>query len=38
MLTASAHSMISFPNYKFIFPIRALSLFAQRWGNDAMAG
>ncbi|KAL8747358.1 MAG: hypothetical protein Q9190_000749 [Brigantiaea leucoxantha] len=25
--------MISYPNYKFIFPIKALGLFAERYGN-----
>ncbi|KAF2269339.1 terpene synthase [Lojkania enalia] len=28
--------MISYPNYKFIFPIKALGMFAKRWGNDAL--
>lgn len=26
-------SMISYPNYKFIFPIKALGMFAQRYGD-----
>lgn len=26
-------SMISYPNYKFIFPIKALGMFAKRFGN-----
>lgn len=25
--------MISYPNYKFIFPIKALGMFAKRFGN-----
>jgi lanosterol synthase len=25
--------MISYPNYKFIFPIKALGLFAKRFGD-----
>ncbi|KAI9822407.1 MAG: Lanosterol synthase (Oxidosqualene--lanosterol cyclase) [Pycnora praestabilis] len=25
--------MITYPNYKFIFPIKALGMFAKRWGN-----
>jgi lanosterol synthase len=25
--------MISYPNYKFIFPIKALGMFAKRHGN-----
>ena len=27
------HSMISYPNYKFEFPIKALGMFAQRYGD-----
>lgn len=26
-------SMISYPNYKFIFPIKALGMFAKRFGE-----
>ncbi len=26
-------SMISYPNYKFIFPIEALGMFARRYGD-----
>lgn len=26
-------SMISYPNYKFYFPIKALGMFATRFGN-----
>lgn len=26
-------SMISYPNYKFIFPIKALGMFARKFGN-----
>jgi lanosterol synthase len=29
----SARSMISYPNYKFIFPIKALGMFAKQWGD-----
>jgi len=25
--------MISYPNYKFIFPIKALGMFARRFGD-----
>lgn len=25
--------MISYPNYKFIFPIKALGMFARQWGD-----
>jgi len=28
--------MISYPNYKFIFPIKALGMYAERTGNAAM--
>jgi hypothetical protein len=30
------HSMISYPNYKFIFPIKALGMFARRFGDSKM--
>lgn len=26
--------MISYPNYKFIFPIKALGMYAKRYGTD----
>jgi len=26
--------MISYPNYKFIFPVKALGLWARRWGDE----
>jgi len=29
-------SMISYPNYKFIFPIKALGMYASRTGNAAL--
>ena len=28
--------MISYPNYKFIFPIKALGMFAMRSGNQEL--
>ena len=28
------NSMISYPNYKFIFPIKALGMFARRFDNS----
>lgn len=28
--------MISYPNYKFIFPIKALGMFAKRFGNPEL--
>ncbi|KAF3000096.1 Lanosterol synthase (Oxidosqualene--lanosterol cyclase) [Curvularia kusanoi] len=28
--------MISYPNYKFIFPIKALGMYAKRFGNEAL--
>ena len=30
---ANDSSMISYPNYKFIFPIKALGMFAKRFGD-----
>ena len=29
----TVHSMISYPSYKFIFPIKALGMFAKRFGD-----
>jgi lanosterol synthase len=29
-------SMISYPNYKFIFPIKALGMYAKRFGNTPL--
>lgn len=29
-------SMISYPNYKFIFPIKALGMYAKRFGDEAI--
>jgi hypothetical protein len=26
--------MISYPNYKFIFPIKALGMYAKRFGDE----
>jgi len=28
--------MISYPNYKFIFPIKALGMYAQRFGDEVL--
>jgi lanosterol synthase len=28
------NSMISYPNYKFIFPIKALGMYAKRFGDE----
>jgi len=28
--------MISYPNYKFIFPIKALGMYAKRFGNEEL--
>ena len=36
MLTMN--SMISYPNYKFIFPIKALGMFAKRFGDRELNG
>jgi hypothetical protein len=30
------YSMISYPNYKFIFPIKALGMYAKRFGDEAV--
>jgi len=32
--TLTEDSMISYPNYKFIFPIKALGMYAKRFGNE----
>ena len=32
--TNHLRSMISYPNYKFIFPIKALGMFARRFGDS----
>jgi lanosterol synthase len=32
----TCHSMISYPNYKFIFPIKALGMYAKRYGDEAL--
>jgi len=29
-------SMISYPNYKFYWPIRALGLYAKKFGNEPL--
>lgn len=29
-------SMISYPNYKFYFPIKALGMYAKRFGNTKL--
>lgn len=31
-------SMISYPNYKYIFPIKALGMFAHRFGDKELNG
>jgi lanosterol synthase len=28
--------MISYPNYKFIFPIKALGMYMKRYGDEVM--
>lgn len=28
--------MISYPNYKFIFPIKALGMFAKKYGDPEL--
>lgn len=32
----SVDSMISYPNYKYYFPIKALGLYAKKYGNPEM--
>lgn len=34
--TDACASMISYPNYKFIFPIKALGLYAKRFGDEPL--
>ncbi len=34
----TSDSMISYPNYKFIFPIKALGMYARRFGDEGMNG
>jgi squalene cyclase len=34
--TLTENSMISYPNYKFIFPIKALGMYAKRFGNEPL--
>jgi len=29
--------MISYPNYKFVFPIKALGMYAKMYGDNALA-
>jgi hypothetical protein len=33
LLTNHLYSMISYPNYKFYWPIRALGLYSKKFGN-----
>jgi hypothetical protein len=35
-LILTCNSMISYPNYKFIFPIKALGMYAKRFGDDSL--
>ncbi len=37
LLLANLHSMITYPNYKFIFPIMALGMFARQYGDLELA-
>ena len=34
---ANLHSMISYPNYKYIFPMKALGMYGKKYGNPVMA-
>jgi hypothetical protein len=38
MVDADCHSMISYPNYKFIFPIKALGMYARRFDEGDTNG
>lgn len=29
-------SMITYPNYKFYFPIKAFGMYKKRWGDEAL--
>jgi hypothetical protein len=35
-LMLTCDSMISYPNYKFIFPVKALGMYAKRFGDEAL--
>lgn len=32
------HSMITYPNYKFYFPVKALGMYMKRYGDEALFG
>lgn len=32
----NTNSMISYPNYKFIFPIKAFGMYMQRYGDESL--
>jgi len=34
--TTDSGSMISYPNYKFCFPIKALGMYAHLYGDEAI--
>lgn len=34
----SFDSMISYPNYKFVFPIQALGMYGRKYGDKAING
>jgi hypothetical protein len=38
MFDADCDSMISYPNYKFIFPIKALGMYARRFDEGDTNG
>jgi lanosterol synthase len=35
-MNLTGNSMISYPNYKFYWPIRALGLYAKKFGNEEL--
>jgi hypothetical protein len=36
LLTPATYSSVPYPNYIFIFPIKALGMFAQRYGDQVI--
>lgn len=38
ILSFSIVSILTYPNYKFIFPIKALGMYARRFEGDGRSG
>ena len=36
--TSPTNRMISYPNYKFIFPMKALGMYAKLYGDEDLLG